>query len=102
MTTLHTVNKFSCNTNVLASCLRVTQPGDCLLLLEDGVYNVRTLQNVAMVLGVDLTLLNCCVLKNDLIARGMAENELPANIVTADYNSFVALACAHQQSVHWF
>jgi sulfur relay protein TusB/DsrH len=47
VTTLHTVNKHSLNSDLLSSCLRVARAGDCILLIEDGIYNVRTLEDLA-------------------------------------------------------
>lgn len=102
MTTLHTVNKHSLSSDLLASCLRVARTGDCLLLIEDGVYNVRLLAETAIALGCDLAHLQCCVLRDDLNARGFSESALPSFITAVDHAGFVALACAHRQSVHWF
>ena len=102
MTTLHTVNKHSLNSDLLTSCLRVARGGDCILLIEDGIYNVRTLEDLAARQGCELSGLQCCVLHDDLTARGLAEKDLPAFISAVDQAGFVALACAHRQSVHWF
>ena len=102
MTTLHTVNKHSLNSDLLSSCLRVARSGDCILLIEDGIYNVRTLSDVAAGQGCELSELQCCVLRDDLTARGLDESALPDFIAAVDHAGFVALACAHRQSVHWF
>ncbi len=102
MTTLHTVNKHSLNSDLLTSCLRVARGGDCILLIEDGIYNVRTLEDLAARQGCELSGLQCCVLHDDLTARGLAEKDLPDFISAVDQAGFVALACAHRQSVHWF
>jgi len=102
VTTLHTVNKHSLNSDLLSSCLRVARSGDCILLIEDGIYNVRTLADVAAGQGCELSALQCCVLRDDLTARGLDESALPDFIAAVDHAGFVALACAHRQSVHWF
>lgn len=102
MTTLHTVNKPSWNSELLASCLRVARPGDALLLIEDGTYNVSTLTDVAALAGVSLETLHICALEDDLHARGLATGLLPDFIAVIDYAGFVDLACAHRQSVHWY
>ena len=102
MTTLHTVNKQSLNSDLLTSCLRVARGGDCILLIEDGIYNARTLEDLAARQGCELSGLQCCVLHDDLTARGLAEKDLPDFISAVDQAGFVALACAHRQSVHWF
>jgi sulfur relay protein TusB/DsrH len=90
------------SSDLLASCLRVARAGDCILLIEDGAYNVRTLADAATAQGCDLSQLQCCVLRDDLSARGFSESALPAFITAVDHAGFVALACAHRQSVHWF
>ena len=102
MTTLHTVNKHSLNSDLLTSCLRVARGGDCILLIEDGIYNARTLEDLAARQGCELSGLQCCVLHDDLTARGLAEKDLPDFISAVDQAGFVALASAHRQSVHWF
>ncbi len=102
MSTLHTVNKASWNSDLLASCLRVASAADTLLLIEDGIYNIRTLAALAAALAIPLDQLELCVLRDDLLARGVAESELPANVTAVDHAGFVALVCRHQQSVHWF
>jgi hypothetical protein len=53
VTTLHTVNKHSLSSDLLASCLRVARAGDCILLIEDGAYNVKTLADAATAQGCD-------------------------------------------------
>jgi sulfur relay protein TusB/DsrH len=102
VSTLHTVNKPSWNSDLLASCLRVASAADTLLLIEDGIYNVRTLAALAAALEIPVNQLQICVLRDDLLARGMAQSELPADITAVDQAGFVALVCRHQQSVHWF
>jgi len=102
VTTLHTINKPSWSSDLLRSCLRLAAPGDTLLLIEDGTYNAGTLSTVAAQLSVTLEGLHVCVLRDDLLARGLAETELPDHITTIDYTGFVELVCQHRQSVHWF
>jgi len=102
VTTLHTVNKPSWSSDVLAACLRVAQAGDCVLLIEDGAYNVNTLMDVAVAQGADIGNLQCCVLRDDLTARGFSESTLPPHVTALNHADFVALACAHRQSVHWY
>ncbi len=102
MSTLHTVNKPSWSSDTLQSCLRLILSGDTLLLIEDGTYNVRTLDALAASLNVPLQGLQIRVLRDDLVARGLSESELAPPIIAIDYAEFVALVCQHQQSVHWF
>ncbi|MGB4248605.1 MAG: sulfurtransferase complex subunit TusB, partial [Pseudohongiellaceae bacterium] len=41
-------------------------------------------------------------LKEDLQARGIAHDSLPASIEPITYAEFVALVCEHKKSVSWF
>ncbi len=102
MSTLHTVNKPSWSSDLLQSCLRLLVAGDTLLLIEDGAYNVRTLPALAASLNLSLEQLHICVLRDDLLARGLAEAELATCMSAIDHAAFVSLVCQHQQSVHWF
>lgn len=86
----------------MQSCLRLAAPGDTLLLIEDGTYNVRTLNALADQMNVPLEGLHVCVLIDDLLARGLAASDLPDHITTVNHAGFVELACKHRQSVHWF
>lgn len=92
MSTLHIVNKPASHT-ALASCLKVVQSSDTLLLIEDGVYAISQLE-----LPPGLTV---CVLREDLDARGLSDTDLPAAINPIDYTGFVDLVCSHQRSVSW-
>lgn len=102
MSTLHTVNKPSWNSDLLASCLRVARAGDSILLIEDGAYNVTTLNDVAARTNVLLDALHCFVLEDDLHARGIDQSAVPDFMTLVNHKGFVALACEHRQSVHWF
>jgi tRNA 2-thiouridine synthesizing protein B len=62
---LHTVNKSPFQNGTLESCLRFVQPGDPILLLEDGV--------VAAVKGTA---------KSQLVQQAMAKN--PVYVINAD------------------
>lgn len=122
MTTLHTVNKFGLTSSALDSCLRVALPGDAILLLEDGVYNVvgapRSRSTGGFVRDDDhadaaqsrarpaptegSSGVRVYALKEDLQARGIAHDSLPSSIEPITYAEFVALVCEHKKSVSWF
>ncbi|MEY3667968.1 MAG: tRNA 2-thiouridine synthesizing protein [Pseudomonadota bacterium] len=86
----------------MQSCLHIAAPGDTLLLIEDGIYNVRTLNSLAARMNVTLEGIQVCVLRDDLIARGLSAVDLADHITTVDHAGFVELTCQHRQSVHWF
>ena len=93
MSTLHTVNKTAAN-NALESCLRVASSGDCVLLIEDGVYQAAKLAVHSQVPNLHLY-----ALIDDVTARGI---NLPEAITPIDYAQFVDLVCQQQRSVSWF
>lgn len=92
--TLHIVNKSSLSSNALASCLAVSTPGDCLLLIEDGVYSVLDASWRQAQVEIH-------VLTEDLLARGLDAGALDTPIQCVDYPGFVALACRCARTVSW-
>lgn len=117
--TLHTVNKSAFSSDALAACLRVARPGDAILLLEDGVYNAVC---DSILVGAGLAR-DCSVVSSsrarpaptesfegirvyalgeDLQARGIAAEQLPAHIESIVYKDFVALVCTFARTVSWF
>ena len=91
---LHIVNKSSLDSNALSSCLAVATPGDCLLLIEDGVYSVLDPDWLP-------TAIEIYVLAEDLQARGLGADSVDARIRSVDYAGFVELACRCTRSVSW-
>lgn len=89
---LHIVNK----TASLPSCLRLAQPGQTLLLIEDGVYAATR----ADLLGDAAGTLKVHALQADLAARGMAGKAL-AGVKTIDYTGFVELVATHPTNQSW-
>ncbi len=113
LSTLHTVNKSAFSSDALASCLRVAQPGDAILLLEDGVYNALRSPVGASPAGELLgfspspagqahTRVRAYALQEDLQARGIAVEQLPAYIEPISYPDFVTLVCTYARTVSWF
>jgi len=95
---LHIVNKSPTQTNALASCLRLAQPGSALLLTEDAVY-AATAAGVAA-LGGAVKTLKVYVLQPDVEARGMA-GRLADGIIAVDYGGFVDLVTEHSNNQSW-
>lgn len=119
LSTLHTVNKSAFGSDALASCLRVARSGDAILLLEDGVYNAV---DASALVGAGLAR-DCSVvassrarpaptlvsegiriyaLREDLQARGITAEQLPAHIESISYPGFVTLVCTYARTVSWF
>lgn len=98
MTTLHTLNTTAREqSDLFARLLRCTSPGDALLLLENGVYN---LSDTNFLTHVQATKVSLYALDPDIQARGLATLPHHAHIISdAD---FVTLVCHHEKTVSWF
>lgn len=92
---LHTLNQGSANTACLSSCLEAMQPGDSLLLIEDGVY--WSLPACRSQLN-QLDPSRIYVLQPDAQARGIEVDGLGC----VDDAGFVELCVTHSKIVSWF
>jgi tRNA 2-thiouridine synthesizing protein B len=97
---LHIVNKSHRQTSSLASCLRLAQDGQALLLIEDGVYAATKGGAASANLADALKRLKVYALQPDLEARGMA-GALIDGVTTVDYAGFVDLVAEHSTSQSW-
>jgi len=95
-TALHTLNASSReHPALLHRLLRMTSPGDAVLLIENGVY---TLTDKAAVQAMASAGLALYALQADVLARGLDAK----NIAVVDDCGFVELACTHGKVVSWF
>lgn len=97
---LHIVNKSHRQTSSLASCLRLAQDGQALLLTEDAVYAATTSGAVTAGLAAATRRLKVYALQPDLEARGMA-GALIDGVTAVDYGGFVDLVAEHTTSQSW-
>ncbi|MBF0588072.1 MAG: sulfurtransferase complex subunit TusB [Magnetococcales bacterium] len=93
---LHTVNKSPFQNGTMESCLRCVNPGDAVLLLEDGVFGAVTGTSKTALIEEALKNAEVYALSADLKARAL-ENIIPGIKVT-DYAGFVDLV--DQNKVH--
>lgn len=98
---LHTVNKSPFEKDSLDTCLRLSMPGSCILLIEDGVYGALAESRAAPDIGACLADREVCVLGPDLRARGIDESGLVAGVRVVDYDGFVRLAAEHPKVQSW-
>ena len=98
--TLHIVSCSPWHGNAFAQCLRVLRAGDALLLAGDGVNALLPGTEPARALESIPGSIQLHALAEDCARRGVSG--LPGRIREADYEGFVALACAHERSVSWF
>lgn len=82
----------------IRTILRYMQPGDCLLLIEDGV--LAGLTDSAPLESLLASSLSVCALQEDIEARGLATH-FSARIPRISYTDFVKLTIEHQQHFAW-
>ncbi|MFB1037212.1 MAG: sulfurtransferase complex subunit TusB [Sinobacterium sp.] len=93
---LHTVNKASTDSSALAQCLAVIGNDDCLILIEDGVYNALLETEQLSALGD-----RCSVLKADADGRGIAA-KVAGSFSLVSYEQFVELVANCKLTQSWF
>lgn len=94
MSTLHILSSSPFSDDRLASCLRLLDQGDALLLCGDATYALRTPDALAA-LTSDVELF---ALDEDLQARNLTTQERATPI---DYPAFVALSCRFDKVNSW-
>lgn len=82
----------------LDSLLLLLQPGDDLLLLQDGV--TAALQGSAPLARLLASAANVYVLQEDVTARGLAA-QISTEVQWVDYTGFVALTAGHPKQMTW-
>ena len=97
---LHIVNKSPAQTSALASCLRLAQPGQSLLLIEDAIYAATQAVAANSGIGAALATLKVYALQPDVQARGM-DGKLAEGVTAVDYAGFVDLVAEHPNNQTW-
>jgi tRNA 2-thiouridine synthesizing protein B len=97
---LHIVNKSPFERNALDSCLRVAQPGNSLLLIEDAVYAAVSGNTMADKVKAALKTVKVYALVPDLEARGM-KGAAVEGVALVDYGGFVDLVAEHSVVQSW-
>jgi len=99
---LHTVNKSPFEKNSLDTCLRLSAPGSCIILIEDGVYGALAGGAFAAQLQDSMRARKIYTLGADLQARGIDLGRLIDGVEVVDYRGFVELAARCDQIQSWF
>ena len=97
---LHIINKSPFERNTLDSCLRVVQPGNSLLLIEDAVYAAVKDNAIADKISKASKIVKVYVLGPDLEARGMKDAAVDG-VTLVDYGGFVDLVAKHSVVQSW-
>ncbi|AIR64169.1 sulfurtransferase complex subunit TusB [Cedecea neteri] len=94
---LHTLRQspFQCD---ITEILRYTQPGDDLLLIEDGVIAaLNGSRALELLLSAPITV---SALQEDVEARGLSA-QISSKIERVGYTDFVRLTIKHSQQFAW-
>jgi tRNA 2-thiouridine synthesizing protein B len=97
---LHIVNKSPFQTSTLDTCLRMAQPGNTLLLIEDGVYAATVGSAAEARMRQACTTLKVYALQPDMDARGVTA-KLIDGVTLVDYGGFVDLTVQTKTSHSW-
>ncbi len=96
---LHTINKSAHNFGTLESALRVAQPGEPILFIEDGVQTVRSGASTEALVAEVLANHPVYALEPDIRARGIAKTVEGIKLI--GYGEFVELVEQHNV-VSWY
>lgn len=100
MSTLHLVNHPPRSSSSLELCLDFVQPGDGLVLIEDGVYAALAGALRAQELRA-LARVTVFVLESDLEARSLFDAEFTDTFQRIDYRKLVTLVLHYDATVSW-
>ena len=97
---LHIINKSPFQTSTLDSCLALAQPGNTLLLIEDGIYAATVGSAAESRMRQACATLKVYALQPDMDARGVT-GKLIDGVTLVDYGGFVDLALECSTSHSW-
>ena len=97
---LHIINKSPFQTSTLSTCLRMAQPGNALLLIEDGIYAATVGSAAEASVRQACATLKVYALQPDMDARGVT-GKLIDGVTLVDYGGFVDLTVEHSTSHSW-
>ena len=98
---LHLVNKSPTDRNAFDTCFRVANPGDSILMIEDGVYAALANAEFASKITSRLDNFSFFVLGPDVAARGLNDTPLIEGIGVVDYGGFVDLVTENEVTQSW-
>ena len=98
---LHTVNKSPGESDKLITCLRFTQEGDAVLLIENAVYAALADSEFARHLEGASSATSFYALTPDLAARGLLNKGINPDIRLIDYSGFVRLVTENNIVQSW-
>lgn len=84
-----------------ASCLRALGAQQSLLLLEDAVYGLLPHSRTLAALQILPGSVRLYAIAADVLARGLALDDLPERVKIIDYSAMVRLSLEHKKVVSW-
>jgi tRNA 2-thiouridine synthesizing protein B len=81
--------------------LRTVSPGQGLLLIEEAVYGLLPETRPADALNLLPSSIRLYALDDDVLARGLALDELPLRVTVIDYLQMVELCTTFDKVVSW-
>lgn len=97
---LHIVNKSPFQSTSLDTCLRMAQPGQGLLLIEDAIYAATQGTTAEAAIRSACNTLKVYALQPDMDARGVTAKVIEG-VTLVDYSGFVDLVAQHTTSNSW-
>ena len=98
---LHIVNKSPTESDKLETCLRFTQAGHAVLLIENAVYAALAASAMAGLWPDSSSGITVYVLTPDLAARGLLGRPMHPGIRQIDYPGFVRLVTENEVVQSW-
>ena len=100
MAMLHTVNKSPFEKDSLKSCLRLSEDGSSILLIEDGIYAALQGTAVSDTVKDAMKSKKVYALQEDVNARGV-QGKVMDGIEQVDYAGFVKLVTESDKVQSW-
>ena len=97
---LNIVNKSPFQSTSLDTCLRMAQPGQGLLLIEDAIYAATKGSTAEAAIRSACSTLKVYALQPDMDARGATAKAIEG-VTLVDYSGFVDLVAQYSTSNSW-
>ena len=97
---LNIVNKSTFQSTSLDTCLRMAQPGQGLLLIEDAIYAATKGSTAEAAIRSACSTLKVYALQPDMDARGVTAKAIEG-VTLVDYSGFVDLVAQYSTSNSW-
>jgi len=98
---LHILRHAPQATSRFASSLRVMGPRQGLLLIEDGVYALLPRTTSLSALQLLPSSVRLYAIESDIVARGLAMDDIPQRVSLIDYATFVQLCTQYEKVLSW-